>query len=145
MLASHRWLCELSGVDASADEVAARLTKHGLEVEDQHRCGTKLDHVVVAEVRAVERVPDKDKLSYVTVFDGKGERKVICGAPNVPEPGGRVALALPGAVLPNGMEIAERKVGGLLSSGMLSSEVELGIGSGTDGILVLGPGDRGKP
>ncbi|HJL19459.1 MAG TPA: phenylalanine--tRNA ligase subunit beta [Sandaracinaceae bacterium LLY-WYZ-13_1] len=145
MLASHRWLKELSGVDASPDEVAERLTQLGLEVEDVHAHGTGLEHVVVAEVRAAEPVPDKDKLRLVTVFDGQGERKVICGAPNVPEPGGRVVLAEPGAVLPGGFEIAERKVGGVLSSGMLCSETELAIGAGSEGILVLSGGDAGAP
>ena len=145
MLASHRWLTELSGVDASPELIGEALTKLGLEVEDVHTFGEGLEHVVVAEVRAVERVPDKDKLSLVTVFDGSGERKVICGAPNVPEPGGRVVLAMPGAVLPGGFEIAERSVGGVVSSGMLCSETELGIGEGAQGILVLDPGERGTP
>src|SRR5690606_10796582 len=78
-------------------------------------------------------------------FDGASERKVICGAPNVPGPGGRVALALPGAVLPGGMEIKERAVGGVSSAGMLCSERELAIGSAESGILVLGGADRGRP
>lgn len=145
MLASHRWLAELSGVDASASDIGDALTRLGLEVEDSERFGEGLDHVVVAEVRKAERVPDKDKLRLVTVFDGEGERQVICGAPNVPDPGGRVVLAKPGAVLPGDFAIAERKVGGIVSSGMLCSETELGIGAGTEGILVLGPGERGAP
>ena len=145
MKASHRWLAELAGVDASPGEVGDALTRLGLEVEDVEAFGEGLDHVVVAEVRAVERVPDKDKLSLVTVFDGEGERRVICGAPNVPEPGGRVVLAKPGAVLPGGFAIAEREVGGVVSSGMLCSETELGIGEGADGILVLASSDGGRP
>jgi phenylalanyl-tRNA synthetase beta chain len=145
MKASYRWLKELSGVDAPPSEVAETLTRLGLEVEDVEVHGEGLDHVVVAEVRAVEPVPDKDKLRLVTVFDGEGERKVICGAPNVPAPGGRVVLAKPGAVLPGDFRIAERKVGGVLSSGMLCSESELGIGAGEAGILVLAPGDAGRP
>lgn len=144
MKASYRWLCELSGVDAPASDVAERLTRAGLEVEGRERFGAGLDRVVVAEVRTAEKVPDKDKLTLVTVFDGSGERKVICGAPNVPRRGGRVVLALPGAKLPNGMEIAERSVGGVKSAGMLCSETELGIGTSGEGILVLGPTERGK-
>lgn len=145
MKASHRWLCELSGVDATPAEVAERLTRLGLEVEDVEVHGQHLDHVVVAEVRAVEAVEGKDKLQLVTVWDGEGDRKVICGAPNVPAPGGRVLLAKPGAVLPGDFEIAEREVGGVVSSGMLCSETELEIGSAESGIVVLGPGDPGKP
>lgn len=145
MKASYRWLVELSGVDAPASDVAEKLTRAGIEVEEITRFGQSLERVVVAEVRAVERVPDKDKLSLVTVFDGTGERKVICGAPNVPGPGGRVALALPGAVLPGGMEIRERSVGGVPSAGMLCSERELEIGSAESGILVLGGTEGGRP
>ncbi len=145
MKASYRWLAELSGVDAPPADVAEGLTRAGIEVEEITRHGVGLDHVVVAEVRAAERVEGKDKLSLVTVFDGRGERKVICGAPNVPGPGGRVALALPGAVLPGGFEIRERAVGGITSAGMLCSERELAIGSAESGILVLGGEDGGKP
>ncbi len=145
MLASHRWLAELSGVDASPEAIGDALTRLGLEVEDAHAWGTGLEHVVIAEVRAVSRVPDKDRLSLVTVFDGEGERQVICGAPNVPASGGRVVLAKPGAKLPGGFEIAERTVGGVVSSGMLCSESELGVGEGGDGILVLQLGDLGRP
>ncbi|MFK7988269.1 MAG: phenylalanine--tRNA ligase subunit beta [Sandaracinaceae bacterium] len=144
MKASYNWLRELTGIDAAPEEVGARLTSLGLEVEDVERFGEGLDHVVIAEVRAVEKVPDKDKLNLVTVFDGEGERKVICGAPNVPQPGGRVVLAKPGAVLPGGFAIAERDVGGVTSSGMLCSETELGIGEGEAGILVLGSGEPGR-
>ena len=145
MKASYRWLRELTGVDAPAQEVAERLTRLGIEVEEVRPFGLGLDRVVVAEVRAARPVPDKDRLRLVTVFDGRAERDVICGAPNVPAPGGRVVLAMPGARLPGGLEIAERKVGGVLSSGMLCSEVELGIGGDASGILVLDSASLGKP
>ncbi|MBX3272000.1 MAG: phenylalanine--tRNA ligase subunit beta [Sandaracinaceae bacterium] len=138
-------MTELSGVDASAADVAAALTRLGLEVEDVEPRGEGLDHVVIAEVRAAAPVQGKDKLTLVTVFDGEGERQVICGAPNVPAPGGRVVLARPGAVLPGGLAIAEREVGGVRSSGMLCSETELGIGPGGAGILVLTNGEPGRP
>lgn len=145
MKASHRWLVELSGVDASPEEVAEALTSLGLEVENKETFGRGLDHVVVAQVRANERVPGKDKLTLVTVFDGANERKVICGAPNVPELGRGVVLAKPGAVLPGGFVIAEREVGGVVSSGMLCSETELGIGEGAAGIIVLCREDALRP
>jgi phenylalanyl-tRNA synthetase beta chain len=145
MKGSYRWLRELTGVDVSPVEMAEALTRLGLEVEELQPCGHGLEHVVVAEVRGAERVPDKDKLRLVSVFDGEKERQVICGAPNVPGAGGQVLLALPGARLPNGMEIAERRVGGVVSSGMLCSETELAIGADPSGILVLGDIDEGRP
>lgn len=136
MQASYKWLRELCAFDAPPDEVARRFTTAGLEVEGQKRFG-ELPGVVVAEVRARRPHPSKDKLSLVTVFDGGAELEVVCGAPNVPVPGKRVLFARVGARLPNGLEIAERKLGGVVSRGMICSEVELDIGAESDGIFVL--------
>lgn len=137
MLASHNWLMELSGLSVDPAEVAKRLTLAGLEVESTREFGAKLDKVVVAEVRSMRPHPQRDKLRLVTVFDGQRESEVVCGAPNVPAPGGRVAFAQLGASLPNGMSIEERKLGGVVSTGMICSEVELDIGADSDGILIL--------
>ncbi len=137
MKASTQWLSELSGIDASPAEVAERLTRAGLEVEGTQRFGEGLDGVVVAEVRQTRPHPKKDKLTLVRVFDGKDEIDVVCGAPNVPAAGGRVALVTVGSTLPGGMAIAAREVAGAPSHGMLASEHELGIGNEAGGILVL--------
>lgn len=145
MLASFRWLKELCPVDVEAAEIAHRLTQAGLEIEAVVPKGEGLDGIVVAEVRASRSHPDRDKLSLVTVFDGEVEREVVCGASNVPEPGGRVLFARPGSVLPNGTEIRPRKVGGIESAGMICSEVELDIGADADGIFVVEPTDAAKP
>ncbi|MGB5547290.1 MAG: phenylalanine--tRNA ligase subunit beta, partial [Polyangiales bacterium] len=137
MLVSFRWLQELCPVDADVAEVAHRISLAGLEVEAMEEKGRDLDGVVIAEVRAREPHPKSDKLTLVTVFDGENELEVVCGASNVPEPGGRVLFARPGAVLPNGMEIAPRKVAGVESNGMICSETELEIGTDADGIFVV--------
>jgi phenylalanyl-tRNA synthetase beta chain len=137
MLVSYRWLQELCPVDADVAEVARRLSLAGLEVEALEEKGHDLASVVIAEVRAKSPHPKRDKLTLVRVFDGEDELDVVCGASNVPEPGGRVLFARPGAVLPNGMQIAPRKVGGVESSGMICSEAELEIGSDADGIFVV--------
>ncbi|MEM7434896.1 MAG: phenylalanine--tRNA ligase subunit beta [Myxococcota bacterium] len=137
MLTSFRWLQELSAVEADVHEVARRITQAGLEVEAIEERGAGLAEVVVAEVRGRAPHPKRDKLTLVTVFDGDAEHEVVCGAPNVPEAGGRVLFARPGAVLPNGMEIQPRKVGGVESSGMICSETELDIGSDEEGIFVV--------
>lgn len=137
MLTSFRWLQELCPIENDVHEVAYRITQAGLEVEAIDEKGANLSRVVIAEVRTKTSHPKRDKLTLVTVFDGQAEHQVVCGAPNVPEPGGRVLFARPRALLPNGMEIEPRKVGGVESSGMICSEAELDIGTDADGIFVV--------
>jgi len=138
------WLLELAELEreVSADEGARLLTGAGLEVESVERLGGAFSGVVVAEVVAAERHPRADRLTVVDVIDRPGgtATRVVCGAPNVPPPGGRVLWARPGAVLPGEggpIEIAKRALKGVESAGMLCSEKELGIGDDAGGIAVL--------
>jgi len=123
----------------TADSVAEKLTLAGLEVESIERRGRDVRGVVVAEVRGTRPHPTSEKLQLVRLTGGGAENEVVCGAPNVPAPGGKVAWAEPGAVLPGGIKIERREVRGFSSPGMICSEVELGIGEQGDGILILSP------
>ncbi len=145
MLTSFRWLQELCPVEANVHEVADRITQAGLEVEAIEEKGVNLASVVVAEVRTRAPHEKRDKLTLVTVFDGEAEYEVVCGAPNVPDPGGRVLFARPGAVLPNGLQIEPRKIGGVESSGMICSEAELEIGAHEEGIFVVDAENEALP
>jgi phenylalanyl-tRNA synthetase beta chain len=145
MRASAAWLRELSGIDASAYEIAERLTRAGIEVEAIHEHGVGLDRIVSAEVRSSRPHPTRDRLKVVRVWNGREELDVVCGAPNVPGAGARVLLAEVGARLPNGTEIAAREIGGVVSQGMLCSEAELGIGEGEEGIAVFDRTAGGPP
>ena len=140
MKVSWNWIRELAPVDADAATVAARLTAAGLEVEGLSALGA-FSGVVVGEVRATTRHPKADKLTLVDVFDGSGVTQVVCGASNVPAPGGKVAWARPGARLPlpdGGFRVLEaREVRGVLSPGMLCAEDELGLGESHAGIIHL--------
>lgn len=143
MLAVWSWLSELVEFDreVTAEEAAVALTGAGLEVEDFKRVGDDFSGVVIAEVVSKEKHPKADKLTIVQVIDSEGGEPtvVVCGASNVPEPGGRVLWAKPGAVLPGGFELGSKKLKGIESAGMLCAEDELGLGDGHDGIVVLGP------
>jgi phenylalanyl-tRNA synthetase beta chain len=142
MRVSYRWLCELLvGLDATADEVAARLDASGLAVEAVHRLGVGLDRVVIAEVRRAEPHPKRSALQLVSVRDGSSEQRVVCGASNVPQPGGLVALARVGTQLAGlGATLEAREIGGVRSEGMLCSEAELGLSDVSEGIIALEPG-----
>jgi phenylalanyl-tRNA synthetase beta chain len=138
------WLLEYADVTAAGEaeidpqEVARRLTACGLEVETLERVGQDITGVVVAEVLDVEELAGFNKpIRYCQVSTGDGqERHVICGASNFAA-GDRVALAVPGAVLPGGFEIGARKTYGKVSEGMICSAREMAIGEDHSGILVL--------
>jgi phenylalanyl-tRNA synthetase beta chain len=142
MKASYRWLRELvPGLDASPRDLAARLTAAGLEVEGMTEYGTATESCLVARVEGVRPHPSKSGLRLVTVDRGGAKQELVCGAPNVPDPGGLVVLAPLGTHLPaKNMTIGKRAIGGVESEGMLCSEDELGLGDDHDGILVLRPG-----
>ena len=139
------WLLEYADIasaseaDVDPQEVARRLTACGLEVETIEPVGHDISGVVVAEVLNVEELTGFNKpIRYCQVSTGDGqERHVICGASNFAA-SDRVALALPGAVLPGGFEIGARKTYGKVSEGMICSAAELAIGEDHSGILVLG-------
>ncbi len=143
MLAVWSWLSELVEFDreVTAEEAATALTGAGLEVEEFRRVGDDFSGVVIAEVVSKEKHPSADKLTVVKVIDSEGGEPVVvvCGASNVPEAGGRVLWARPGARLPGAFELGSKKLKGIESAGMLCAEDELGLGDGHDGIVVLGP------
>jgi len=132
------WLREFTPVDDDPDSIATSLSMFGLKVDEVIRIGTGISGVVVGEVRAIRDHPDADNLILVRAFDGTVERDIVCGARNFAV-GDKVPLALPGAHLPNGMEIAQRVVRGETSDGMLCSARELLIADDHSGIMVLDP------
>jgi phenylalanyl-tRNA synthetase beta chain len=126
-------------LDAAA--VGDVLTMAGVKVERLERAGVPdAAGFVVGRVLEVERHPGADRLSVCRVDDGSGEpRTIVCGAPNVAA-GQTVAVARPGARMPDGATLGEAKLRGVRSSGMILAEDELGIGTDHDGILVLPDG-----
>lgn len=144
MKISFNWLKELVPLPdrTTVAEVARRLTLAGLEVEAIAPRGRELTGVRVAEVRAVRPHPGADKLRIVRLqVDSTAgpdqDAEVVCGAPNVPTRGGRVAWAAPGAVLPGGLKIGRKEVRGFDSPGMICSEKELGLSEAAEGIMIL--------
>jgi len=135
------WLRELVPFDDEPERIAERLSLAGLAVEEIIHTGAGISGVLVGEVLAMREHPNADNLMLVRASDGQGERDIVCGARNY-EPGDRVPMALPGARLPNGMEIGRRVVRGETSDGMLCSARELELADDHTGILIL---DRDAP
>ncbi|MFZ9518937.1 MAG: YtpR family tRNA-binding protein [Silvanigrellaceae bacterium] len=102
-------------------------TRQGFEVESQTLRGKGFEKVVVGVIKSAERHPKADKLQVCQVQTGPNDvRQIVCGAANA-RAGLYVAVALPGAVLPNGLEIKVSKIRDVESSGMLCSREELGL------------------
>ena len=160
MKAPLSWILDHVDVPAgvTTDELTARLTLTGLKLEAIESPGRDITGpLVVGRVLTMDAEPQKNgkTINWCTVdvgpelnaAHGTGEQPdgvgIVCGAHNF-TPGDLVATVLPGGVLPGGFEIGARKTYGHLSTGMICSARELGLGEDHDGIIVL-PADAGTP
>ena len=146
MKVSLRWLeefCDLPEVEPQALAQAFNMLGH--EVQSVTTLEPEWSEVYVGRVEEIQAHPDADKIRICQVDTGKGIEQIICGAWNF-EPGARVAVARPGAVLAGGLEIGSRTIRGVESHGMICSEQELGLGEDHSGIIVLdGEPELGRP
>ena len=144
------WLREYVPVEMPLAELATRLSISSAEVEGIERRGVSdtdgnLGLFRVGKVLEAAKHPNADRLQLCRVDVGEGEpRQIVCGAWNFGA-GATVAVALPGAVLPNGLELESRKVRGELSDGMILAEDEVDLGTDHSGIMVLTEGEPGTP
>jgi phenylalanyl-tRNA synthetase beta chain len=123
----------------TVEDLDAAFVRLGLEVEEIHRPEPVTGPLVVGRVLEIEELTGfKKPIRYTQVDVGEAEpRGIVCGARNFAA-GDAVVVALPGAVLPGGFEIAARTTYEHVSDGMICSVRELGIGEDHTGILVLG-------
>ncbi len=143
MRAPIEWLHEYCRPDLDSAALADRLAMTGTEVERVEHHGVRaLEQFVVGLVLAAEPHPDADRLRICRVDVGEGEpSQIVCGAPNVAA-GQTVAVAKPGAIMPDGSRLEAAKLRGQASQGMILAEDEVGIGTDHDGTMVL---DAGGP
>ncbi|EAK4846983.1 phenylalanine--tRNA ligase subunit beta [Campylobacter coli] len=136
MIITKSWLSDwLDFEDKSLDDIAHTLNSIGVEVD--RICTLKVpDKIVVGFVKEKVKHENSDKLSICQVDVGNEILQIVCGAQNVAQ-GQFVAVALKGALMPNGMEIKEAKLRGVDSCGMLCSSTELGFEKINDGIMLL--------
>ncbi|SFE22169.1 phenylalanine--tRNA ligase subunit beta [Trichococcus pasteurii] len=144
MKVSYKWLKEyLDLSDVTPDELAEKMSRTGIEVDDVIYPGKGLSKIVVGETLSVVDHPDSDHLHVCQVNVGADEPiQIVCGAPNVAA-GQKVIVALHGARITGNAKIKKGKMRGQESNGMICSLAELGYPESVvpkkyaDGIFVL--------
>lgn len=140
------WLKEYLDTDASLEQITAKLTDIGLEVENIEDRGDMLAPFIIAYVESAEKHPNADRLRVCNVNTGTEVLQVVCGAPNA-RAGMKGVFAKSGVKIPrDNFELKKSNIRGVESNGMLCSASELKLGEDADGIIEL-PQDApvGKP
>ena len=136
MIISKKWLNEIIDFsNFSTEQICAKLNSIGLEVDSVTNIKIP-DNIVVGYVKSCLKHENSDHLHLCEVDVGDRVLQIVCGAKNA-RADIYVAVALVGAVMPNGLEIKEAKLRGVQSSGMLCSSTELGLPRINDGIMIL--------
>src|SRR5215211_4700090 len=136
------WLGEYVEFNVPTSELARRLVFTSCEVDRVVARGVpdsdgNLGLFRVGRVLEAEKHPNADRLQLTKVDVGEGEpRSIVCGAWNFGA-GATVAVALPGAILPNGLQLERRKVRGEVSDGMILAEDEVDLGTDHSGTLLV--------
>ena len=135
------WLQEYVDITLSPADLASRLNMAGTEVKGMQVIGEGWENIVVGQIVAINPHPNADRLRLTTVDLGTEQQTVVCGAPNL-KLGDKIAFAHVGAQLIDGhsgevFRLISAKIRGVVSSGMVCSEKELGISESHEGIMVL--------
>lgn len=141
MKVSLKWLSDYIDIKLTPEELAKNLTMAGIEAKGIQTTGGTWTNVVIGQVTVVEPHPNADRLKLATVNLGTQQLTVVCGAPNI-SMGQKVPFAYVGARLIDGhsgkaMVLKPAKIRGVLSTGMVCSEKELGISDNHAAIMVL--------
>ncbi|MFG0583072.1 phenylalanine--tRNA ligase subunit beta [Pseudomonas sp. zjy_9] len=133
---SEQWLLGWVSPDVSRDDLVARLSMVGLEVDAVQPVAGAFSGIVVGEILSAEQHPDADKLRVCQVSNGGETFQVVCGAPNA-RAGIKVPFAMIGAELPGDFKIKKAKLRGVESQGMLCSASELQVSDDNSGLMEL--------
>jgi len=135
------WLNEfLNPKSLEPESIAGALTMSGTEVKKVKYMGDKYKGIIVGRITGISPHPDADKLSLCEVDIGPEKLKIVCGASNFKKED-RVAVATEGSKIKD-ITIKKSKIRGQISEGMMCSEVELGLSSESEGIMVLDKNSR---
>ncbi|MEJ7220493.1 phenylalanine--tRNA ligase subunit beta [Staphylococcus gallinarum] len=129
MFISKEWLETYVEIDQPINELAEKITRTGIEVDDIIDYTKEIKKLVVGKIKEIAPHPDADKLNICQVDIGESELvQIVCGAPNV-DAGQTVIVATVGGRLPGGIKIKRAKLRGERSEGMICSLQELGLSS----------------
>ncbi|MFC1990540.1 phenylalanine--tRNA ligase subunit beta [Chloroflexota bacterium] len=136
-----KWLREYVDINLTEAELANRLTMAGSEVKGIQIVGGNWENIIIGQITAVDPHPNADRLRLTTVNLDIDQQTVVCGAPNL-NVGDKIVFAHVGAQLidPHNNKLTlltSAKIRGVVSSGMVCSEKELGISENHEGIMVL--------
>lgn len=132
MFVSLNWLKDFVEVPKTLDpqELGKLLTVRSAEVETVVDQGKSLDKIVVGKVVELKKHPDADKLTLAITDIGNEKVQIVCGGNNLKE-GFLGAVALPGSTVKwhgeEVVEMAEAKVRGEKSHGMICTPIEIGL------------------
>ncbi len=136
MKVTLNWICEFLDTDTLEPEsIVNALTMSGTEVKKVEYVGDRYKDIIVGKIIDYSGHPDADKLSLCKVDIGSRKLDIVCGASNFKKED-KVAVALPGAKIKD-ITIKKSKIRGQLSEGMMCSEMELGLSSESQGIMIL--------
>ncbi|EEW52909.1 phenylalanine--tRNA ligase subunit beta [Limosilactobacillus antri] len=127
MKVSYQWLKEYLEIDVEPHELAEKIARTSVDINDVYSPSDGLKKIVVGDVVSCEPHPDSDHLHVCQVNVGEAEPiQIVCGAPNV-QAGKKVIVALHGARIGDNVKIKRGKIRGQQSNGMLCALQELGF------------------
>jgi len=138
MFISLNWLKDFVTLpkNISPRELADRLTRQTMEIESVRGQAEFFDRVAIGKILSVAKHPQADRLRIAVLDLGREKLSIVCGADNI-KTGQMVPVALPGALLPNGLKIEKTQIRGEWSDGMLCAADELGLGDFYSGVMTL--------
>ncbi|EKD27873.1 MAG: hypothetical protein ACD_79C00517G0008 [uncultured bacterium] len=135
MKVTINWLKDYLKFDFNLDEMLAKLTMHGIEVETIEKITPSFTDVVTAKILSIKAHPKADNLKVCEVFNGKDKLQIVCGASNM-QVNDAVLLANINSSV-SGKKIEKAKIREVESFGMLCSEKDLQIGFDNTGLRIL--------
>jgi phenylalanyl-tRNA synthetase beta chain len=120
------WLKEYVDIDCNINDLVSAITMSGSNVETVKHLNSELKSIVVGKITSVQKHISAKKLYITKVNIGlDNELSIVTGADNI-KVGDYVPVAIPGAVLADGIKIDKAILVGEHSEGMLCSIQELG-------------------